>query len=375
VLVLAAGCGAVPAAERSDFSEAQAEEELEALRDRIQAVRERLETDQGTRSDVERRIEALDRDIAALAGEIRRTEAEQAAAQVQLERLEERMAEARERLAAHRDEVAALAYSTYVMGRQSHLKLFLNQQDPAVINRMLGYHDYIVAARARTIGRINEWAEEIELLAAEQAARREELEALAEQLRSQQQALRARKSERETALAALEDRIASSEGELSRLRENEIQLEEILRELDRYSSQSRQVAEGAFRRMQGRLRLPVSAPIAARYGETRSTGVRWDGVMFRPESGEEVSAIFEGRVVCADWLRGFGLLLIIDHGDGYMSLYSHNESLFKQIGDWVDTGEVIATVGTSGGLDKPGLYFEIRQDGEPQNPLSWCQRA
>jgi len=161
------------------------------------------------------------------------------------------------------------------------------------------------------------------------------------------------------------------------LKENEQQLQRLLREIRDYlaARASRTPAEGAFRRMKGKMRLPVSAPIDAGYGQPRETGVRWDGIMFRPDNGADVSAIFEGRVVFADWLRGFGLLLIVDHGDGFMSLYSHNDSLFKQVGDWVETREVIAVVGTSGCLDRPDLYFEIRQDGEPQNPLSWCQKA
>lgn len=363
--------GAAAADEPAGEGETQAE--LADLRARIEAVQERIEADRSERSDAEKRIETLDRKIADLAVEIRELETQQAAARGEMDRLDRRMAELRDRLTAQKSRVADLAYSTYVMGRQSHLKLFLNQQDPAVINRMMGYHDYILAARARVIGRINGWASEVATLTREQAERQDELDGLAARRQSEQEALQARRGERKEALAAVEARIASSQDELSRLKENEQQLKQILKELQGRST--REVAKGAFRRMRGKLRLPVSAPISAKYGQRRATGVAWDGIMFRPHNGQEVSAIFEGRVVFADWLRGFGLLLIIDHGDGFMSLYSHNETLFKQIGDWVDTGEVIATVGTSGGLDKPGLYFEIRQDGEPQNPFSWCQRA
>lgn len=368
--MLAAGAAAQP-----DLSREEAEQELEALRERIEAVQDGLEEDRSERGEMESRIERLEREIAGLAESIRDTERKQAAVRGEIERLDERTRELRRQMAAQKARVAELAYSTYVMGRQSQLKLFLNQQEPAEISRMLGYHDYIVAARARTIERINGWAAEIAALAEEQEARQGELEALETELRSEQETRQARRAEREAALAALDERITSSEAELARLRANEDRLQAVIEEIEQYlaSRSARGITEGAFREMKGRLRLPVAAPIASSFGETRSTGVRWDGIMFRPEGGAEVEAIFEGRVVYADWLRGFGLLLIIDHGEGYMSLYSHNESLFKQVGDWVDTGEVISIVGTSGGLDRPGLYFEIRNNGEPQNPLSWCQ--
>lgn len=370
--MVAAGAAAQP-----DLSKEQAEQDLEELRDRIEAVQARLEDDRGERSDLEERVEALDRDIAGRAADIRETEGKQAEIRGEVEQLESRRQRLREQMAAQQEHVAELAYSTYVMGRQSQLKLFLNQQEPAVINRMLGYHDYIVAARARTIERINGWAEEIAALSAERGARQEELEELEAGYRSEQEVLRARRAEREQALAALNERITSAEDELARLQENESRLQEVIREIEAYLEDrgTRRLAEGAFRDMKGKLPLPVSAPIAAEFGETRSTGVKWDGIMFHPDGGADVRAIFEGRVVFSDWLRGFGLLLIIDHGDGFMSLYSHNESLFKQVGDWVDSEEVISTVGTSGGLDRPGLYFEIRNNGEPQNPLSWCQRG
>lgn len=371
-LVTAAGAAAEP-----EMSREEAQRELEDLRDRMQAVQERLQADRSERGELEQRIERLEREIADLAAGIRRIEAQQAGARTELRRLKARKQEIRRQMAAQKQRVAELAYSTYVMGRQSQLKLFLNQENPAVINRMLGYHDYIVAARARMIERIDGWAREIAELSGKQEARRRELAELEAEYRTEREALESRRAERETALAALDDRIASAEDELARLEANEIRLQEVIREIEDYlaSRRSRGIPEGAFREMKGKLQLPVSAPIAAGFGDTRRTGVKWDGIMFRPEGGADVRAIFDGRVVFADWLRGFGLLLIIDHGDGFMSLYSHNESLFKQVGDRVETAEVISTVGTSGGLDKPGLYFEIRNNGEPQNPLSWCQKG
>jgi septal ring factor EnvC (AmiA/AmiB activator) len=365
------------AAAQPEISKEQAERDLEALRDRMESISERLRADRDDRGELERRVADLDQEIARLAAGIRRTERRQVEVRREIENLAERMRGLRENMEAHKERVAELAYSMYVMGRPSRLKLFLNQRDPSVVSRMLGYHEYIVAARARTIERINGWAAELAELSAEQETRQRELEELAAGYRSEQEALQARREERGSALAALNERIAASESELARLKENESRLQGVIQEIEEYLSSQRShgISEGAFRAMKGKLRLPVSAPVSARFGDTRSTGVKWDGLMLRPPGGADVEAIFEGRVVFADWLRGFGLLLIIDHGDGFMSLYSHNDVLFKGVGDWVDTREVIAAVGNSGGLDRPGLYFEIRNNGEPQDPLSWCRKG
>ncbi|MDH3695338.1 MAG: peptidoglycan DD-metalloendopeptidase family protein, partial [Gammaproteobacteria bacterium] len=131
---------------------------------------------------------------------------------------------------------------------------------------------------------------------------------------------------------------------------------------------------GNFPQMKGQLRLPVSAPISARFGQTnQESGTKWDGVWFSAPENTVVQAIYRGQVAYADWFRGFGLLLIIDHGDGYMSLYSHNKELNKSLGDTVETGDAIARVGSTGGLPKPGLYFEVRENGQPRNPLIWCK--
>ena len=126
--------------------------------------------------------------------------------------------------------------------------------------------------------------------------------------------------------------------------------------------------------MRGRLRLPVDGTITARFGQYRpGTGLPWEGVYLSADEGVEVRAIFPGRVAYAEWLRGFGLLLILDHGDGFMSLYSHNQLLFKQLGEWVGIGEPVARVGNTGGQPRNGLYFEVRHNGRPNDPLIWCR--
>jgi len=131
----------------------------------------------------------------------------------------------------------------------------------------------------------------------------------------------------------------------------------------------------SFQEMQGRLELPVEADVVVRFGARRQIGnLRWKGIILAGELGSDIQAVYDGRVVYADWMRGFGLLLIIDHGDSYLSLYGHNESILVEEGDWVATGQTVASMGKSGGSSKPGLYFEIRYKGKPQNPLRWTRR-
>jgi len=131
---------------------------------------------------------------------------------------------------------------------------------------------------------------------------------------------------------------------------------------------------GRFRKYKGKLPLPARGKIVARYGAPKNIGdLRWRGLFLAGREGQDVRSIFRGRVAFADWLRGFGLLLILDHGDGYMTLYGHNQSLYKEVGDWVEAGQVIAGMGNTGDITQPGLYFEVRHNGKPRDPLLWCR--
>ena len=132
--------------------------------------------------------------------------------------------------------------------------------------------------------------------------------------------------------------------------------------------------DGRFADYKGKLPLPVKGTISARYGAPRNTGeLKWRGIFLSAPEGRNVVSVFRGRVAYADWLRGFGLLMVVEHGDGYMTLYGHNQSLYKEAGDWVEAGQTIASIGNTGGPSETGLYFEIRHDGEPRNPLDWCK--
>ena len=186
------------------------------------------------------------------------------------------------------------------------------------------------------------------------------------------------KEQKQLALDNIRKSIATEGQQLSQLRKDEDALKKILKSLtDLLSDIPGSVASVKyFAQNKGKLPWPSSGRIATRFGTARGeSGKRWSGVIIGAQRGSDVIAVARGRVAFSDWLRGYGLLLIMDHGDGYMSLYGHNESVYKDTGEWVEPGEVIASVGDSGGQNRPGLYFEIRHDGKPVNPVKWCDRG
>jgi septal ring factor EnvC (AmiA/AmiB activator) len=263
------------------------------------------------------------------------------------------------------------------MGRQEYMKLLLNQQDPSVMGRTLVYYDYLNRARTAKISAISESVTRLEKVEAQIRDQTERLERTRIEQLEQKRKLEKSRVERSRVLARLDKQIRTREQKLQLYRADARQLERLMEGLREALSDVPENAgqRKAFKSQRGRLLLPVRGEITAKFGSRRKAGgFRWQGVMIRARQGADVKSVSHGRVAFADWLRGFGLMVIIDHGDGYMSLYGHNESLYVETGDWVEAGDVVAAVGNSGGQKRPGLYFEIRSDGKPTNPLRWCKR-
>jgi septal ring factor EnvC (AmiA/AmiB activator) len=201
------------------------------------------------------------------------------------------------------------------------------------------------------------------------------LTALQEEQRQQAAQLEVQRQNREQVLVQLNTQLDNQGGELKHLQTDEKQLQALVRSLQELLSDIPVEAsqQKPFKALKGQLRWPARGQLVKRFGSLRgNSGLKWQGVLIEAPEGGQVRAVSKGRVAFADWMRGFGLLLIIDHGDGYMSLYGQNEALYKEVGEWVDSGEVVATLGASGGQTEAGLYFEIRHNGHPVNPLSWC---
>ena len=372
---------------------APTEDDLKQLRSRIEKVQAELAAREETRSEAAEELKAsglalseAQRTLFQLGQERKSIESDLAAVAG-----EERAA--RDGIARQQALAAKLLRLQYEQGAPDRLRLLLEGKDAATVSRQLAYYGYIQRARAALITHLREEDARLAALAAEAAQRRD---ALAQNEKAQAQ--ETRNLERERARrAALVTRlagdIARGRKELGRLKRDEARLtrlvEEIARALaEKHAKQGREAKEGKGRRvdqvadaslasrpfdtLKGLLRLPVKGELANRFGAPREeTAATWKGLFIRCVSGETVHAVADGRVVYADWLRGFGNLLILDHGKGYMSLYANNEGLLRKVGESVRSGDPIARVGASDVAAESGLYFELRRDGKPFDPLGW----
>jgi murein hydrolase activator len=375
LLLSVSPCPGAPAGGRPEADAKKAEAELQAVKAEIERITREVSAEQVERDRLATELKSAELSVgkvrAALA-EVRRERAERAARRAQL------AAEKHEREGEVREKRAALAgqlRAAYTIGRQEPLKLLLNQKDPALAGRMFAYYSYFGRARAAQIRLIEENVARIAELEGELDAEDQELAELERQQRAQLHQLELSRVERSHVLASLEAQSHTRAQSLERLRSQQAGLEKLLRELRAAMERFPLEGNDAFARLRGKLAWPVSGRVLARFGDARAGGVRWDGVLVATERGAPVKTVCQGRVIYADWLPGLGLLTIVDHGDGYLSLYGHNERLYKAAGEQVATGDTIAAAGDSGGSSRPELYFEIRKGGKPVDPRPWFKAA
>ena len=376
---------------------AGAREELRELKSRIEAIQKRLSDAEESRGEAADALEASERAISdanrAMADLAQRSRSASArTAQIRRE-----AARTESALKAQREAVAKLLYQQYTAGRPDGLAVVLNGRDPNAIARELHYLTYIARARSELIAKLGENAARLDALANEAAAEADELAAIASEQGRQRRKLESEKTAHAQVLARISRDIERQRREIGTLKGDETRLTRLIEQLAKAIARApkprpapeskaepaprlrnerlpepEQGYEGDFARLRGRLSLPVRGELANRFGSPRQGGgVVWKGLFIAAGTGAEVRAIAAGRVVFADWLRGFGNLLIIDHGDSYMSLYGYNETLYRQVGDVIRGGERIAAVGRSGGHPDSGLYFEMRHEGRPFDPLTW----
>ena len=367
--LLACGSGALG---ESDY---EVRSDLERVRARLEAVAREL----AEASDAhDTHIEALARSE-TLAAEIRREIADVdirlAATHRRVDAARRASAHTRAELDERRHELARAVRASYRFARRDPIARLLDLESLRSIDRMFTYHLAIERAHEEKIRGIVDTVSRLETheaIIAEQAAA---IAALRDEKQRRLAELVERRAARADAIRALAERIEDRKSRIARLRTDEQRLVELIAALRASLTDDALEIEGhvAFRELRGKLPWPVSGRVLALYGSRRGvTGLTWQGMLIGAPAGEAVHSIHRGRVAYADWLRGFGLLLIIEHEDGFMSLYGHNETLTRETGDWVESGEVIATVGDSGGNPQTALYFEIRHAGRPMNPRRWC---
>ncbi|HEU4516060.1 MAG TPA: peptidoglycan DD-metalloendopeptidase family protein [Steroidobacteraceae bacterium] len=367
--ILAMQGGPAPAAEDTD-----AEKELREVRERIEALQRSMRRDTDRRDALSGQLRDAEENVRgarAKLGDIRKRLAESDAS---LERLAAERQRNEAALGKQREVLAAELRSAYVGGRQEQFKLLLSQDDPATLGRMLVYYSYFGRARAAKIAEIQGIVAELEEAAQAEAAERERLAALEAESRQQLSTVDAARNERSRALKSMNAQIRNRNDSIAKLKREAAALEKLVADLRRAMSDLPPTGGQAFEKVRGRLNWPVAGKIPARCGQARGGGLKWNGVMIEAARGTPVKALYDGRIAYADWLPGMGLLVIVDHG-GYMSLYAHNEQIYKAVGASVSGGDAISTVGDTGGRSVPGLYLEIRRGAKAVDPVPWFRRA
>ena len=352
------------------------EEELAALRARIEALRQTLEAKESVRReardalrDSERAISDANRALAALAAEARQVRAEATGIAKRRSRVERQAAE-------RRADVERMLRARHAGGAPDALRVALSGEEPATLGRRLHYLRYVSLAAAELMQRYRDTLEELAGLERALAQREERLRAIEHQSRADRDRIVKERAARQRVLQRIAGEVRRGRREIDVLRADEARLARLVASIARIveSVPERGRARGAFSTLRGDLRLPVRGELTGRFGAPRgAAGIDSKGVFIRAREGEPVRAIAPGQVVYADWMRGFGNLLIVDHGEGYLSVYANNEALLRQVGDVVGAGQPIATVGSSGGNDETGLYFELRHLGRAFDPLSWVK--
>ncbi len=359
-------------------------DELAEVKEReLQQVRERI-------SDLKQSMDAAAEERDRLTGELQDLEiaiSEQRIRLKEIERDQQYTANRKQALDAdladrekHLDEesgaLAAQVRMAYMSGSQEKIKLLLNQRDPATLGRLMAYYRYLNDYRAENIAAVIEEIRKLDELRAEIAAEDARLMALARTRYDELGRLNASQESRKAVLASLRRKMADEGKEVDRLAAQENDLTRLIAELSSILSDYPITSEQPFTAHKGRLTWPVAGTLLHDFGQPRVGGnIKWNGVVLAAPRGREVRAVYHGRVAFADWLAGMGLLVIVDHGEGYMTLYGYNETILKNTGDWVAPGDVIATVGDSGGRPRAGLYFELRRGTKPENPRRWVTRT
>jgi septal ring factor EnvC (AmiA/AmiB activator) len=362
------------AAAQTDEEQYQAK--LSELQATIKELKTELEKVKSSRDNLENNLQGTEVNIGKLHQKIERLKGELASQKKQLTQLKHQRSELQQQQKQQQHHIAEHINAAHRLGQQSQLKLLLNQQHPDQVARTLKYYEYFLEARSEKIDAYLAVISELDTIEPRIQAKTEQLENSKRKLESQHQQLRLRQKDRLETLSKLKQSISNKDQQLKKLARDKQQLEKLLEEVTAAIANLNLSSDGEpFAKRKGKMKLPTKGKITNRFGGTRQAGkLTWEGLEIKASAGSSVNAIHHGRVVFSDYLRGHGLLIIVDHGDSYMSLYANNQTLLKDIGDWVSSGEEIARVGNSGGKASNGLYFEIRRQGKPVNPTLWCRR-
>lgn len=361
----------------ADEANAAKATELEDIRTRIKDVETRIKSAQDETDKLQQELRENEVSTAKTLTRLHNIEANISKKNAELEALLLKQADHDAALKKEKEKLTHQIRSAYQVGRYDYIQLILNQEDPALVGRALAYYDYHNRARSERIKQVKQTLVNLEKVQTTIKDESVELEELKSSYESKLSDFHQFRATRRNISTRLQKYIAEQGVELQTLQENERELGVLFQGLKKEKAVTIEMFEDMppFNSLKGRLTWPVRGKLLKRYGAKKKGGdLKWQGVLIDAEAGTNVVSISTGKIVFADWFRNLGLLIIIDHGDGFMSLYGHNQNLLKNTGDWVLAGETIATVGDSGGQRDTALYFEIRKGAEPLNPSLWCKR-
>lgn len=357
----------------------ETEAKLAKVQEQIRNAQKALEQQSGELGGLEKQLRESEQSIGTLNQQIAVTETTINISQEKISELQKEEEQLQIQLSEHQKILYAQVRSEYQYGGQQKLKLLLNQEEPEKLGRNLVYYDYLHRARLSEMDKATKILQSVHDVQAKIKQAEQTAQQAKSSLLNEKQSLEQAQNQRKQAVTSLNSDVATEKQKLASLEGNEKKLKGLIAKLRAALTDIPVIDKNkGFSKSKGKLYWPVVGQPTNKFGQKRNSShskLNWQGVFIPSTEGNNVRSIYHGRIAFAEWMRGLGLLVIVDHGDGYMSLYGHNQSLFKQVGEWVNAGEKVATVGSSGGNKRPGLYFEIRKQGDPINPAKWCAKS
>ncbi|MEM7561761.1 MAG: peptidoglycan DD-metalloendopeptidase family protein [Pseudomonadota bacterium] len=352
------------------------EKQLKSLLQKIEKLKQTIEVKEDSKSQYTKQLKSIESEIGDVSRKIQSVGKKITTRKKELDGLRKTRHKHQKQLSREHNYLAEQMYTAFTLGQQEKVKLLFSQQDPEVLQRNLVYYQYFSNARINLIEGVRHNIDKIVETESLIQQARAELENSQNSLKAEKSKLGKDRKKRESIISSLEKQLKQQGGSLVKLEDEALQLQNLIDSIQEIfiDAPEAEISSKAFAELKGKLAWPVKGTLRKMFGRLKPlSNLRWQGVVIKAPHGRQVRAVYHGRVAFSDWLRGLGNLIIIDHGNSYLSLYGHNESLFKSAGEWVEAGDVIATTGNSGGQSYSGLYFEIRKKGKPQNPTAWCK--
>ena len=359
---------------QSSNSDEQAQ--LKNLKRAISSLEIKLQNQNQEKNALHNQLKAIELNASTLNSRVRQLNQQISGAESELSTLNKSKAQLESRINEQSSAIAEQIRAAHKMGEGEPIKLLLNQQDPQQVARVFKYYDYVLQSRSQKIEQFKDDIKDLTVLVETINKKKISLAKKKKNLEAERLLLAKNLDNRTAMLEQLESSLQSSEQKLNTLKRQRSELEEVIRTVKSAAADiARPDGYLSFVSSKGQILWPLRGSLLQKYGNKRTRDLRWEGWLIKADAGSSVQAVHQGRVVFSNYLRGFGLLIIIDHSDGYMSLYAHNQELLRDTGDWVQRGEIISRAGNTGGLSDPAVYFEIRKDGQPVNPKSWLRSA